>query len=70
MDIDDIEGQEGLAIGPEGGESGQSDDDATGSSSKKKRKQPHRFYCQGYDGCTLSFTRSEHLARHIRSVRG
>jgi hypothetical protein len=33
-------------------------------SSKKKKSQ--RFYCQDYPPCNLSFTRSEHLARHIR----
>lgn len=33
-------------------------------SSKKKKSQ--RFYCTDYPPCNLSFTRSEHLARHIR----
>lgn len=36
-------------------------------SSKKKKSQ--RFYCTDYPPCCLSFTRSEHLARHIRSVK-
>ncbi len=32
--------------------------------SKKKKSQ--RFYCTEYPPCNLNFTRSEHLARHIR----
>lgn len=31
-----------------------------------KRKKGQRFFCTGYPPCNLSFTRSEHLARHIR----
>lgn len=26
------------------------------------------FQCQGFEGCNMTFTRSEHLARHIRCV--
>lgn len=60
MDIgmDDSEGEDGLA----------SDDEsvnADGSRSGKKKKS-QRFYCTDYPPCHLSFTRSEHLARHIR----
>jgi len=35
-----------------------------GRSSKKKKGQ--RFFCTDFPPCNLSFTRSEHLARHIR----
>lgn len=45
-----------------------SDDDsvnADGTKSNKKKKS-QRFYCTDYPPCNLSFTRSEHLARHIR----
>lgn len=38
---------------------------ADGSKSKNKKKS-QRFYCTEYPPCALSFTRSEHLARHIR----
>lgn len=38
---------------------------ADGSKSKSKKKS-QRFYCTEYPPCALSFTRSEHLARHIR----
>jgi hypothetical protein len=37
---------------------------ADGTRSRKKKSQ--RFYCLDYPPCNLSFTRSEHLARHIR----
>ena len=58
MDDSDNEGHD---------ENGGSDDEsvnADGSKSKKKKSQ--RFYCTDYPPCNLSFTRSEHLARHIR----
>jgi hypothetical protein len=37
-----------------------------GRSSKKKKGQ--RFFCTEFPPCNLSFTRSEHLARHIRFI--
>jgi C2H2 transcription facotor len=33
-----------------------------------KKKKGQRFFCTGFLPCNLSFTRSEHLARHIRYV--
>lgn len=48
----------------------ESDEDsinADGSRSSKKKKS-QRFYCTDFPPCNLSFTRSEHLARHIRFV--
>lgn len=61
MDSDGAEGEEA------------SDDDASvnadGTRSKKKGKS-QRFYCVDYPPCSLSFTRSEHLARHIRKHTG
>lgn len=42
---------------------------ADGSKSNKKKKS-QRFYCTEYPPCKLSFTRSEHLARHIRKHTG
>lgn len=35
-----------------------------------KKKKSQRFFCTDYPPCNLSFTRSEHLARHIRFVAG
>lgn len=45
----------------------ESNDDGDGRPSKKKKKG-QRFFCKDYPPCSLSFTRSEHLARHIRYV--
>lgn len=42
-------------------------DDSTG---KRKKKKGQKFFCKGYGECNLSFTRSEHLARHIRKHTG
>lgn len=39
---------------------------ADGTRSSKKKKGNQRFWCKDYPPCTLSFTRSEHLLRHIR----
>ena len=47
--------------GPEGSDC---EDGTTYRPQKKKKSQ--RFYCTDYPPCNLSFTRSEHLARHIR----
>lgn len=40
---------------------------------KKKSKRPSKgrvFQCTGFPGCNMSFTRSEHLARHKRKHTG
>ncbi|KAL9625549.1 MAG: hypothetical protein Q9160_000262 [Pyrenula sp. 1 TL-2023] len=56
MDLDGSEDdQDGSGDDTEGGESGRP--------SKKKKGQ--RFFCTEFPPCNLSFTRSEHLARHI-----
>ncbi|KAK2763791.1 hypothetical protein FQN54_009408 [Arachnomyces sp. PD_36] len=44
------------------------DNGESGPPSKKKKGQ--RFFCTEFPPCTLSFTRSEHLARHIRKHTG
>ena len=43
-------------------------DSATSESHRpsRKKKKGQRFFCTDYPPCQLSFTRSEHLARHIR----
>ncbi|KAF7518171.1 hypothetical protein G7054_g13543 [Neopestalotiopsis clavispora] len=50
----------------EGNDDGSDDEsvNADGTKSNKKKKS-QRFYCTDYPPCNLSFTRSEHLARHI-----
>lgn len=45
------------------GSDNESDDDEKPS---RKKKKGQRFYCTDFPPCNLSFTRSEHLARHIR----
>jgi hypothetical protein len=39
-------------------------------SKKVKTKYPKIFQCTGYGDCKMTFTRSEHLARHIRKHTG
>lgn len=58
MDDSDNEGHD-----ENGGSDGES---VNGDGSKSKKKKSQRFYCTDYPPCNLSFTRSEHLARHIR----
>lgn len=61
MDVDDSEDdQDGSDNDTENGEPGRT--------SKKKKGQ--RFFCTDFPPCNLSFTRSEHLARHIRKHTG
>lgn len=59
QDVDMNESDEG-----EGASDAESIDAETGRPSKKKKGQ--RFFCTEFPPCKLSFTRSEHLARHIR----
>lgn len=64
VDMDDSDGETGIA----GEDGAASDDDSVGADGSKsnKKKRSQRFYCTDYPPCNLSFTRSEHLARHIR----
>ncbi|KAJ5132641.1 transcriptional regulator family: C2H2 zinc finger [Penicillium atrosanguineum] len=41
-----------------------------GSAPPSKKKKGQRFFCTDFPPCSLSFTRSEHLARHIRKHTG
>ena len=49
-----------------------SDNESVTSDSQRpsKKKKGQRFFCTEFPPCTLSFTRSEHLARHIRKHTG
>ena len=60
MDMDSDDNDDGSDNDAEPGEAD--------SASRKKKGQ--RFFCTGYPPCNLSFTRSEHLARHIRKHTG
>jgi hypothetical protein len=66
---DDVEMGEGDA--EEGAEDDGSDNDSVTSDSQRpsKKKKGQRFFCTDFPPCQLSFTRSEHLARHIRFVK-
>ncbi|KAL4945185.1 hypothetical protein BDV06DRAFT_48325 [Aspergillus oleicola] len=46
------------------------DSDRKGHAPPSKKKKGQRFYCTDFPPCNLSFTRSEHLARHIRKHTG
>lgn len=65
MDVDESDND--TAGEEDGGESdGEGSVNADGTRSSRKKKGNQRFFCKGYPPCKLSFTRSEHLARHIR----
>ncbi|CAG9956151.1 unnamed protein product [Clonostachys rosea f. rosea IK726] len=69
MDID-MDGSDGeTGVGDDGLGSDDESVNADGTRSGKKKKS-QRFYCTDYPPCNLSFTRSEHLARHIRKHTG
>ncbi|KAI1820111.1 hypothetical protein F4861DRAFT_89993 [Xylaria intraflava] len=71
-DSEDVEMDESdkEAHGNEDG-AGSDDESVNGDGSKShKKKKSQRFYCTDYPPCSLSFTRSEHLARHIRKHTG
>lgn len=52
--------------GSDDGEDGSDEESVNADGTKSKKKKSQRFYCTEYPPCNLSFTRSEHLARHIR----
>lgn len=59
-DVDMDESDDG---GDDASDDGSVNPDGTKSSKKKKGQ---KFYCTDFPPCNLRFTRSEHLARHIR----
>ncbi|KAH8717991.1 C2H2 finger domain transcription factor dvrA [Beauveria bassiana] len=66
VDMEDSDNEAG-AGDDNGGSDGES---VNGDGTKSKKKKSQRFYCTDFPPCNLSFTRSEHLARHIRSNAG
>ncbi|KAJ6019163.1 hypothetical protein N7522_001230 [Penicillium canescens] len=46
------------------------DHDPGSNAPPSKKKKGQRFFCDAFPPCNLSFTRSEHLARHIRKHTG
>ncbi|KAF4456744.1 hypothetical protein F53441_1180 [Fusarium austroafricanum] len=67
VDMDDSDGETGTIE-----DGAASDDESVGADGPRsnKKKKSQRFYCTDYPPCNLSFTRSEHLARHIRKHTG
>ncbi|CAJ2509278.1 Uu.00g143040.m01.CDS01 [Anthostomella pinea] len=65
----DMDESDGEGHGDDGVASDDESVNADGTRSNKKKKS-QRFYCTDYPPCNLSFTRSEHLARHIRKHTG
>ena len=61
MDLDDVEKDD---------EDSDEDEDGVEGDAASRKKKGQRFFCTGYPPCNLSFTRSEHLARHIRKHTG
>lgn len=55
-----------LPAGSAGSRPGSSHKDSGAAVKKPKTKSTKVFQCTGYGDCTMQFTRSEHLARHIR----
>lgn len=47
-----------------------SDTESNSDERPSKKKKGQRFFCTDFPPCNLSFTRSEHLARHIRKHTG
>ncbi|KAL4810380.1 hypothetical protein BDV18DRAFT_56745 [Aspergillus unguis] len=54
----------------DGGDGSDHDSERKGHAPPSKKKKGQRFYCTDFPPCNLSFTRSEHLARHIRKHTG
>ncbi|KAI7108928.1 hypothetical protein KC324_g20261, partial [Hortaea werneckii] len=67
QDVDMAEGDYENAAEDDG-----SDNESVTSDSQRpsKKKKGQRFFCTEFPPCHLSFTRSEHLARHIRKHTG
>ncbi|KAL2223240.1 hypothetical protein M432DRAFT_43420 [Thermoascus aurantiacus ATCC 26904] len=51
-------------------EGSENENENAGSAPPSKKKKGQRFFCTDFPPCNLSFTRSEHLARHIRKHTG
>ncbi|KAJ5574040.1 uncharacterized protein N7459_008467 [Penicillium hispanicum] len=54
----------------DGERDGSDNETEPGSAPPSKKKKGQRFFCTDFPPCNLSFTRSEHLARHIRKHTG
>ncbi|KAF1945796.1 hypothetical protein EJ02DRAFT_441601 [Clathrospora elynae] len=60
-----------MGDGEEDDKDGSDNESATSDTNRpSKKKKGQRFFCNDFPPCNLSFTRSEHLARHIRKHTG
>lgn len=66
--VDD--GASGMDLDDDDNDGSDNDLDQGDADSASRKKKGQRFFCTGYPPCNLSFTRSEHLARHIRKHTG
>ncbi|KAI1171551.1 hypothetical protein F4777DRAFT_582837 [Nemania sp. FL0916] len=66
----EMEDTDGEAHGNEDGAGSDEESVAADGTKSTKKKKSQRFFCTDYPPCALSFTRSEHLARHIRKHTG
>lgn len=57
-----------VVMDDEDGHAASENESVNSDSRPAKKKKGQRFFCTDFPPCQLSFTRSEHLARHIRSV--
>jgi hypothetical protein len=58
-----------MGEGDEDDKDGSDNESVTSDTNRpSKKKKGQRFFCTEFPPCNLSFTRSEHLARHIRYV--
>ncbi|KAF1848536.1 uncharacterized protein K460DRAFT_375388 [Cucurbitaria berberidis CBS 394.84] len=60
-----------MGDGDEDDKDGSDNESVTSDTNRpSKKKKGQRFFCTEFPPCNLSFTRSEHLARHIRKHTG
>lgn len=57
-----------VVMDDEDGHAASENESVNSDSRPTKKKKGQRFFCTDFPPCQLSFTRSEHLARHIRFV--
>lgn len=59
-----------VVMDDEDGHAASENESVNSDSRPTKKKKGQRFFCTDFPPCQLSFTRSEHLARHIRKHTG
>lgn len=59
-----------MNVDSDGERDGSDQEGEPGGAPPSKKKKGQRFFCTDFPPCNLSFTRSEHLARHIRKHTG